>query len=199
LNSKPRLGQGCKKGNHPETGKTINGEEEQEMRKSQIRAFLPCALVLAFISAQIFILLYLRSRAGHPSMLPDEASEPRAGKRRQARLEGEILNFNLKDRSYNGEEMDIHQNALAVPPSIISMAPSANSTTTTSSSSSSSSLSPMGNLNRSQVCAIMREIGGIATHFATDPGAEGELHATLVINFSNLAQTGQWCVHRSHL
>jgi|SaaInl85LU_5_DNA_1037374.scaffolds.fasta_scaffold352267_1 hypothetical protein len=28
----------------------------------------------------------------------------------------------------------------------------------------------------------MREIGGIATHFATDPGAEGELHATLVIS-----------------
>ena len=129
-------------------------------------------------------------------MLPDEASEPRAGKRRQGRLEGEILNFNLKDRSYNGGEMDIHQNALAVPPSIISMAPSANSTTATSASSSSS---PMGNLNHSQVCAIMREIGGIATHFATDPGAEGELHATLVINFSNLAQTGQWCVHRSHL
>lgn len=25
-------------------------------------------------------------------------------------------------------------------------------------------------------------IGGIATHFATDPGAEGELHATLVIS-----------------
>ena len=28
----------------------------------------------------------------------------------------------------------------------------------------------------------MREIGGIATHFATDPGAEEELHATLVIS-----------------
>jgi hypothetical protein len=118
------------------------------MRKGLIRAILPCALVLAFISAQIFILLYLRSRAGHPSMLPDE--EPRAGKRRQARLERETPNFNLKGRNNNGEDMSMHQNPLAVPPSIISMAPSANSTTTTTLSSSSPS-SPTGNANRSQV------------------------------------------------